>query len=308
MLQTRVINTLKFFDLQDIPLTAFEIHKYLLNDQEHIQSLLNQQWEVIGDKIRPALSVSLATVYTVLLEENQKTDGEIKSFRGYYFLKHRTSEFVQKRLENYLYAVKRERRLSRYGRLARYVPFVRGIGLVGSQAMGQYRPDSDIDILVFTKPGFMWTGRVLVTIYFHLIGIRRYGKHVANRICLNHYVAGPKQLQRDRNIYTASEYLKMRSLYPSRMLDMFRQNNLPWIRVFFPHAAEPELKHSSQPMLQRVLEKLLTNKGGLWLERQLHKLLIRRITQDNFVVVEVDELSFHPHNRKADLFAAFFKR
>lgn len=316
MLQSRIINTLKFFDLQHIPLTALEVHKYLLADTERVQRHLNEQWEVKGSLdsnqtdgviVGGTVGVALATVLAVLMEQCSKTDSEIKTFRGYYFLKSRDDGFVLKRLENYLHAVKRERRIRRYGGFARYIPFVRGVGLVGSQALGQYRAESDIDILVFTAPGFLWTARVLITIYFQLLGVRRYGNKIATRFCLNHYVAGPKQLQRDRNIYTASEYLKMRPLYPSRTIERFKQNNLSWIRIFFPHATADTETRTPQSRLQRVLEKILKNKFGQFIERQLKRLLIGRITQDDFVVVEDDELSFHPHNRKADLFAAFFK-
>lgn len=307
MLESRIINTLEFFDLQDIPLTAFEIHKYLLNDAAHVLAHLDGSWEVVNPVENTGLPISLATVQSVLSALLSGPAAAVKTFRGYYFLAARSNDFVLRRLENYQYAVRRERRIKRYGSYIRHIPFVRGVGLVGSQALGQYRTASDIDILVFVDPNFIWLARVMLTTYFQVLGLRRHGRYVADRFCLNHYIAGAKQLRRDRNLYTAGEYAKMRPLYPSSVLEQFKSNNGPWIRLFFPHTSTRPVAEIIS-IIQSTLEKILDNSFGRAIDRWLKRSLLGRIKQDSFVVVEDDELAFHPHNRKAGLFAAFFKR
>ena len=305
MLKDRIIATIHFFDLQDIPLTLFEVHKYLLADMDVIKIRVNAAWEVTpGSTDEAAAGATLAEVQACL---DSAGPDEIKSYRGYYYLPSRDEAFVTRRLHNYMYGIYRERVIARHTRLLRYVPFLRSIGLVGSQALGQHKADSDIDVLVIVQPGYIWLARFFVTAYFQLAGVRRYGSHVANRFCLNHYLAGPKALGQDRNMYTASEYAKARAIYHAGVLNEFKQRNAEWIRLFFPNIVIFGDKKTAPPALKTFLETLFRNKFGRWLEQQAGRYQQRRIKRDEFVVVEEDELSFHPDNRKAQLFAAFFE-
>ncbi len=304
MLKTRIIATLRFFALQDLPLTLFELHKYLLADLDTIKQHLDADWEVVSVE-QAAQAVSLGQVADSLAGECLP---EVKSFRGYYYLASAPTDIVTTRLYNYLFGIRRERIIKKYTGGLRYVPFLRGMALVGSQALGLPRASSDIDVLIIVEPRFMWLARLFVTCYFQITGVRRHGDKVANRFCPNHYLAGPKTLQRDRNIYTASEYLKARPIYQAGVLAEFKQQNLPWLKLFFPNAVILDNKKMSHSLFKRGAEALLRNRLGLWLEKLGRAYQSRRIRRSEFVVVEDDELSFHPHNRKAELFAAFFER
>ena len=89
---------------------------------------------------------------------------------------------------------------------------MRGAALAGSQAQGVQKPGSDIDLLIIVEPKFLWLGRTVVTFYFQLLGTRRHGKKIADRFCLNHYLAGVKTIGELKNLYTAWEYAKLRPL------------------------------------------------------------------------------------------------
>lgn len=303
MLKQRIIATLRFFALQDIPLTLFELHKYLLADLNSLKRHLDDKWEVVSTDDSPE-AVSLGQVLACLENECQ---AEVKAFRGYYFLKDKNENFVAIRLQNYMYGIYREQLIKTHTLGLRRVPFLQSIALVGSQALGLPRATSDIDVLIVVDPHFMWLARFFVTLYFQLAGVRRHGKKIANRFCLNHYVASPKALEQDRNVYTASEYLKARPIYNAGVLAEFKHNNWSWLRLFFPNAALFDNKKIPPSLVKRTLEKLLNNSFGRWLERTVGAYQLRRINRSEFVVVEQDELSFHPDNRKAQLFAAFFE-
>ena len=47
--------------------------------------------------------------------------------------------------------------------------------------------DSDIDLFVVTAPRRMWLVRTLLTVFFHLCGVRRHGNKVAGRFCLSFF-------------------------------------------------------------------------------------------------------------------------
>ncbi len=305
MLKQRILATLRFFSLQDIPLTLFELHKYLLADLGTIKQYLDPNWEVATpDSIEPGEVITAGELQACLNKECKK---EVKSSRGFYYLKDADPKIVHTRLQNYMYGISREQIIKRYTPFLRYLPFLRSIGLVGSQALGLPRATSDIDVLIIVEPGFLGLARFFVTAYFQITGVRRHGKKIANRFCLNHYLVGPKTLEQDRNIYTASEYLKARPIYHGGVLTEFKDNNLSWIQLFFPHAELFDYEVMPVPALKLVLEKLFSNPLGRWLEKTLLHYQRQRLDSSEFVVAQEDELSFHPDNRKAQLFAAFFE-
>ncbi len=303
MIKNRILSTLKFFDLQDYPLTLLEIHKFLMADLETIKKNLDNQGEIVGTDFSDKTTIGVEEILACLDNECQT---EIQNHVGFYYLSGR-SKIVEPRLRNYFFGIEREKLIKKYARGLKYLPFVRGAALAGSQAMGQQKESSDIDLLIITDPKFMWLARTLVTAYFQILGKRRYGAKIANRFCLNHYLAGPKSINRLKNLYTASEYLKLRTLVGEDEVLKFQAQNLEWIKLFFPNA---EIKTSSaQPnKAQAVLEKIFHAKFCQWLEQKLKNWQLPRIRQEKFILVEEDELSFHPESKQQFLLQMFFKK
>jgi hypothetical protein len=110
ILNNRILATLRFFDLQELPLTHFELHKFLLGDPEAIQLSLDGHFELRGQPA-PGDKITLAAVLSGL--SNLKTEGKIGEYNGYYFLPGRDS-IVALRLGNNAYGIKREQRIRRY--------------------------------------------------------------------------------------------------------------------------------------------------------------------------------------------------
>ncbi|HEX3096039.1 MAG TPA: nucleotidyltransferase domain-containing protein [Patescibacteria group bacterium] len=313
MLAQRIVDTLRFFDLQQLPLTSFEIHKYLIAETTNLKTKLDGRYElspssasVASSSVTPPLVVHFDTILTQLhilvREEKIKTD------KGFYCLPGR-EQLINDRLQNYLHGIKREKLVRRYLKRARHIPFVRGIALAGSQALGQQRATSDIDLLVITEPNFLGLTRLFLTVYFQIFGIRRHGKKISNRFCLNHYLAGTRALDTDRNLYTAFEYLKLRPVVYGKTMQKFVDANSQWIQTFFPNASELKIKPVGQPQskIQKFLEQLFNNKFGLWIEKKILAMQLARIKKEEFSISNEHELSFHPNNRKQKLFAAFFE-
>ncbi len=300
-LRERILNTLRFFDLQDIPLTLLELHKFLLDEKQQLQFKINTDWEIVNEKVGERVSVS-----QVLECLDTECKNEVESRYGYYALKDR-GEIIQARWKNYLYGFKRERRIKRYAWMLKHIPFVRGVAIGGSQALGQQRQGSDIDLLIFTEYGFMWLARTLVSIYFQLFGIRRHGEQVANRFCLNHYLAQPKSVDREKNAYKAMEYGRLRPLAYPQTVSVFLQQNQQWIRSFFPNLDFSHMRSQAQSTFQKLGEWFLNNAFGKWLEKMLKRMELPRIVQDDYTFVLEDELSFHPGSRHTELLAKFFQ-
>lgn len=309
MLEQRIISTLRFFDLQDTPLTLLELHKFLLNDLQNIKSGVDAEFEFLDNQNFSSESQAgkaQAGMDEIIFAVDNGLNGQVESKNGYYCLPGRAN-IIDSRLENYLYGFGREKRIKRYAGFLRHIPFVRGAGLGGSQALGQQKSNSDIDLLIITGPKFMWLARTLVSFYFQIFGVRRHQKITANRFCLNHYLARPKKVDRERNLYKAMEYARLRPLVYSQNIAGFQKNNLDWISFFFPNFNPPEFGGQQQPGLQKNLEKLFLNSFGRRLENWLLKIETRRIKQDRYTFITADELSFHPDSRHGQLLQNFFQ-
>ncbi len=290
MLEHRILSTIKFFDFQNLPLTGFEVFSYLISDNKFEQEVFKPD----------QLEEVLKNLDLLVAEE------KLSEHYGYYFLPGKQS-LVNDRLRGHLFGIIRERRIRRYVKFLKFIPFVRGVALSGSQALGLEKTDSDIDLLIITQPGFLWTARTLVTGFFQILGLRRHGSYIANRFCLNHYISGPKLLTDGQNLYTALEYAKLRPLVYEESIRGFQLVNKPWIQKYFANVFGqfPKSYDYRQSPVQRFLELALNNRFGLWLEARLSALELPRIRQEKYIVVRDDELSFHPHSKAESLIKQF---
>lgn len=79
------------------------------------------------------------------------------------------------------------RRAKRFCRVLVKFPGIRRIWVCNSLSMNAADGDSDIDLFVETAPGMLWTGRVMTTLFFSLLGARRHGNYVKGRFCLSFF-------------------------------------------------------------------------------------------------------------------------
>ena len=301
MLENRIIDTLRFFSVQDVPLTLFELHKYLLTDVATLTQLQNEKFE-LTTTLPERLSVSISTLARVLHELVEQ--GQVAENFGYYALPKNVSS-IKERWRGHSFGVIRERLIRRFSRVLQHIPFVRGVGLAGSQAMGLEKEGSDIDLFVITDANFLWIARTALTFVLQILGVRRHGVRIANRFCLNHYLAGCQSLP-ERNLYTALEYAKLRPLVCSSSIVNFLELNRTWIETYFSNFKPIPSNRKKSSVIQWFLELLLRNRVGTVLERLLGKLQIRRIHTEEFVVVRDNELSFHPNSKQEKILRDFF--
>ncbi len=313
--------TLKFFDLQGVPLTLFEVRKFLLPDLGEIKSGLNDEFELakpfkrLRDEQRGRErdegmeKVKLGKILQIF--EDLVKENAVSESQGYYCLPGRQN-IIAERLRNYAYGIQRERRIRRFVPWLRFIPFVRGAAIGGSQAMGQQTQASDIDLFIVTDETHMFIARTLVSLFFQIFGVRRHGEKIANRFCLNHYVAGPHLVSDERDPYNAMEYLRLRSAVYPQGIGEFLSINQNWIREFYPNAFYPNAKFflsapQAQSWPQRLGEGILKNRFGLRLNGKLGRWQLARIKRGEYAVATERELSFHSKARKYELLKQFME-
>ena len=165
-LEESILFTLSYFDVFELPLTFFEVWRYLFCFKAELHEIM----ETLDEMIR---------------------NGKIEMKNGFYFLPER-SDLVLKRQEKYDISEKFWNKAIKAAKILSYLPFIKSIAVVNSLAFFNCDKKSDIDFLIITERNKIWTARALSSVLMHILGLRRYGKKVAKRICLSFYISEEK--------------------------------------------------------------------------------------------------------------------
>lgn len=162
-LETAIIRAVLFFNLFDYPLTAFEVWRYL------------------------SLPASLGEVQKILvggilgLEERD----------GFYYLAGR-EKIVAERAVRYHESHRKYEIARRNIRLLKHLPGVRAIFVVNLIGAHNWRATSDIDFLVISRPGRIWTSRFFSAGLMKIFSRRPRVGNKRDKICLSFYVSAAR--------------------------------------------------------------------------------------------------------------------
>jgi hypothetical protein len=297
-LEKSILATLAYYDVMDYPMTIFEIRKYFTN--------FNQQSE--AESLQP----DLLGIINAL--ESDKLKKFIEEYRGFYFLKGRKN-LVEQRLERNKIAERKFKILLKAARWLRLVPFVRMLAVTGRLAMKNTESQSDLDILVVLKSGKIFTGRTLVTLAVHLLGRRRYGKKIANRICLNYFITERSLEINLKDAFSASEYAFIFPLFGFTVFQKFQAAN-SWIKNYKPNFRADDIPNlkllpdiSAAKFFRETGEKILNFN---FIEQLLKRWQTRRIANDprthkagSMIIANDEMLVFLPEPQSPEVFQKF---
>ena len=312
-----IVSTLAYYHALRVPALTFpEIFYYLtpLDGVMHTPCLSKS--ETIGHKQQCFSTPSFHIVEKTL--QDLKEEGIIVSQGGYYALMNIGAP--QKRIRDMQNQQEKGAIFSRVARLLPYIPYVRMVALAGSVAINCARPESDIDIFITGARRRIWTTRILVTLITHLTGERRYGAHIANKICLNHYTTENMSSEL-HNIPLAHIYAQILLYWKDAHTNIPPANN-SWIRHILPNAHGMRSYVHARPANtlglagKKIVEKLLDYTIGPALEYTVKQYQTRRI-QKNLgdtkpdqleLVLSDQELRFHyPFSRSKEALAQYRK-
>lgn len=75
----------------------------------------------------------------------------------------------------------------KYIKFVKYFPWLKMVAIWNSIAMNASNKDSDIDLFIVTSPDSMWINRILFTIFFWLLWVRKTHKYHEWRFCLSFF-------------------------------------------------------------------------------------------------------------------------
>jgi hypothetical protein len=217
-LSKNILSTIIYYDILDYPLTAFEIWKYLVNSKNEEANVSRGIKE--GHSFWEVMSVL----------ESDDIRKYVDKCQGFYFLKGR-QKLAGLRIERNKISEKKFLIIKRVVFWLRFCPFVKMVAVTGTMAMKNAEKSSDLDFLVVLKKGRIFTGRLLVTFLTHILGKRRHGEKITDRVCLNCYLSEKNLKIRTEDFFSASEYSFIIPIFGWSTFKKFQKEN-EWIRNF----------------------------------------------------------------------------
>lgn len=301
-LSKNIIATIAYYDIFDYPMTSFEIWKYLVRD-----TVFSSDDEVER--------VSLGDVVREL--ESDTVRRAIGNDSGLYFL-HGKQTLVKRRLERGKTAIGKLKGVARLAKLLRFFPFVRMVALTGSLAMKNSKASGDWDLFVVMRSGHIWTGRAFFTSVLHMLGIRRHGKKVRDRACLNYWVTTDSREIVTKDLFSSNEYFFIVPLFNFVEFQKFQESN-QWIDRFRVQYRVNQLPHLLcvedfwlSRLVRDIFEIILSDP---WLETKLATLQKKKIEANpktklfgSFIEATDKALIFLPKPQGPIVFEKFKKR
>ena len=257
-----VLETLIYSDIFDQPLKLEELHRFLHGYRTPLPELETQ----LRNGLLNGLPVVRSERYLLITGRDE--------------LPERRREAERLSLDRWPAAV-------RYGRRLARMPFVRMVGLTGALAVSNAREEDDLDYLVVSTTGRIWTSRLFILVLVRLAA--RQGV----TLCPNYFLSEDALELEDRSIFTARELAQMVLLAGAETYDRMRRLN-PWTDDQLPNAAGPPrpLLFRDPPGRVRFAERLLTGTAGDRLERWEMGRKVRKFSREKVLTAET---AFDPH-------------
>ncbi len=247
-LEEAILETLAYSDVFDYPLRTDEIHRYL------------------------PVETSLADVRAALEHRTPR----IEHGQEYFFLAGRESVVgIRRRRE----AISRPalKQAIRIGRILGGLPFIRMVALTGSLAVLNSEQSGDLDYMLVTAAGRVWTARGFAVLLGRITA--RFGFV----LCPNLVVSERNLEWRQHDLYSAREICQMIPITGADTYATLRGIN-SWTNEFLPNATGvPPMAAPDQhrvPILQSPMERLLGGRIGNKLEEWEMTRKVRRLSAE----------------------------
>ena len=126
---------------------------------------------------------------------------------------------------------------------------ITGLALTGSVAAGMNKDDGDVDVMIITKPGWVWRVRALAIYLSH--------KHPGGHLLCPNMVLSEESLRFEKTVYTAREMMQIIPIKDSKGITKLYDEN-GWVKEILPNAqkkpSRPLSKHRDYPWWWRVMK------------------------------------------------------
>lgn len=192
-------------------------------------------------------------------------------------------------MENYI-EEKYRKKAKKFANILCNIPFIKMIAINGSLASGKITKNSDIDFFIITQNNRLWLVRLLITLILDLGFIRAKKNKHSGKICLNHLLTNEKYLLNRQDDYNAYQYSHLIVLYSTddTYQEFIKKNQ--WMKKYYKIKEIIESSKSQNQLLKKILEKILFNWFGNFIENISRTWQIWRIKHNSFFQQEDSSL------------------
>ncbi len=191
----------------------------------------------------------------------------------------------------------------KYLKFISWIPGLRMVGIWNSISMNSSSKDSDIDLFIVTTPDTMWLNRVLITLIFQILWVRKTSQKHAWRFCLSFFATTKWlnfwefALENDIYLYFWIVYFKP-ILNIDNTYELFLKENSKWAN-FSEYINIQSVPFSIGRGLGWGLWKI---KGWIWvnLDKNIKKLFLpktiasyNKLWKPFWVIINDNMLKFH---------------
>lgn len=267
-IEAAIVRTVAYVDVFDYPLTADEVHRYLVETEA------------------PA-----GTVHDIL-QNGRMVPHKLSRVDEFFTLPGR-EQIIETRQRRRDIADELWPQAIRYGRALGALPFVKMIAVTGSLSVDNAEHDADIDYLVVTEPGRLWLTRAISLLYVKIAA-----RHNIT-LCPNYFVTINAMDFEPHNLYMARELAQMVPLTGIEIYQEMRRLN-GWADKLLPNAVDNlprpiplQTPKISAKWFWKGIEWMLRSPAGAWLEKWEMNRKIRKFQQQ--YNLEDTEAAFAPH-------------
>jgi hypothetical protein len=251
-LKENILRTLLYYDIFKHPLNSDEIFKLLPQNsigKTEFEKSLHEFLKFKFDKNAP-----------------------IYFKDGYYFVGD-NEEYINLRARREIFSRKCWRIARFVTHIIKRFPFVRAVFVTGTLSKNSSLPESDLDFMVVTKAHRLWICRTLLMLFKKIFLFNSY-----KYFCINYFISEDSLQIEEKNIFTATEIVHIKSTFNSEMMNEFVKAN-SWIKNFFPNYIPCDNYFNSsgfevnnrKSLLQKILESFFLGKTADKLDELLRQ-------------------------------------
>ena len=258
-----ILRTLAYADIFDFALTLGELHRFLIYDKP------------VSQAVAAGTLSQLVTNHRIISSPGV---GEQPTF---FALQGRERLFARKQPKLHI-SEKKAKVGERVGKWLIRVPGLLALYFTGTIAIGNANKFDDIDIMIITKPGHLWTSRLLLTGILELTGKRRKpetshaSRQVTDKICANLYLDTDHLLipPSKQDLYTAHEVVQAKPLVAPPLVHQHFLYQNRWVKQYLPNTQIPKKPETSFPHSPALLHPTAYRLQRLYMNKRLTNELI----------------------------------
>ena len=300
-----ILATLAYHDIFDYPLTTDQIHRYLIRGKTSLKTVD----KILATLLKQKKIIQYSSSESSLIESNSITTLDVArriekfstgSNSNILFALFGRQNLFPLRIRREKYSKSKFKRTHFFAKVLKIIPTLKLVAISGALAMQNSHNNDDIDLVLVTSRGTLWTTRFFASILLMPYKRDPQGAKVSNRACLNVFLDESDLKISPQNLYLAHEIYQMKPIWDRDGTYQRFINANKWVKKYLPNWQLEEIVNGKWKMVNGKSKKSvhslftinylpienLLRDFQLWYIRS--KITTERITEH--------QLFFHPQN------------